>query len=120
MPTPTILKVGNKKLSFSNLDKILYPKTGFTKGDVISYYGRVADTLLRHLKHRPITLKRYPNGVDQPFFYEKRCPSHKPEFVKTAAMPSRREGTINFCTIDNVPSLLWIANLASLEIHASL
>ena len=77
------LIVDGKKLGVSNLNKVLYPQAGFTKGQVIDYYIRVAPFLLPHLKDRPLTMKRYPNGVDQPFFYEKNCPSHRPSWVKT-------------------------------------
>src|SRR5215472_14322437 len=78
------LEVGGRQVSVSNLDKIFYPSTGFTKGQVIEYYIRISPVLLPHLKDRPLTLKRYPDGVTGPFFYEKRCPSHRPEWVKTA------------------------------------
>src|SRR5690349_18299657 len=82
--TVSSLKVGNKTLEVSNLDKVLYPAVGFTKGQVIDYYIQIAPVLLPHLKNRPLTLKRYPNGVDKEFFYEKRCPSHRPAWVRTA------------------------------------
>src|SRR2546428_250599 len=84
MPETAELVVEGKKLSVSNLDKVLYPKVGFTKGQVIDYYIRIAPALLPHLQDRPLTMKRYPNGVDAEFFYEKNCPSHRPKWVKTA------------------------------------
>jgi bifunctional non-homologous end joining protein LigD len=109
------------KLTVSNLDKVLYPKTGFTKGQVIDYYIRVAPVLLPHLRNRPITLKRYPEGVDGFFFYEKQCPSHRPGWVKTTEVPSRRaEGKIDYCLMNDLPALVWAANLADLELHTFL
>ena len=84
MPTKTEIEAAGKKLTVSNLDKVLYPAAGFAKGQVIDYYLRIAPVLLPHLKNRPITLKRYPNGVDGMFFYEKQCPSHRPDWVETA------------------------------------
>jgi bifunctional non-homologous end joining protein LigD len=117
-------QIGASKLSspvkFSNLDKVLYPQTGFTKGQVIEYYTAMAPIILPHLRGRPLTLKRYPNGVDQPFFYEKRCPSYKPSWMLTAHMPSDRHGFIDYCMIDSADGLAWIANLASLELHTLL
>src|SRR5437867_111253 len=84
MTKQTELLVGGRRLPVSNLDKVFYPKTGFTKGQVIEYYIQVAPVLLPHLKDRPLTLKRYPNGVEGPFFYEKRCPAFRPSWFKTA------------------------------------
>jgi bifunctional non-homologous end joining protein LigD len=109
------ITIGSRKLTFSNLDKPLYP-TGFTKGDVIDYYGRVADAMLPLLKGRAVTLKRYPNGTDAPFFFEKRCPPHKPDWVKTADVVGTT-GTVNHCLINDVATLLWAANLAAIEFH---
>ena len=99
---------------------MLYP-SGFTKGEVIDYYVRVAPALLAHLRGRPLTLKRYPNGSDKGHFYEKRCPEHRPEWVETAAIwSSREDGEISFCVCDDLPTLVWVAQLASLELHPSL
>ncbi|MGB8170478.1 MAG: non-homologous end-joining DNA ligase [Chthoniobacteraceae bacterium] len=115
------IDVGGKKLVVSNLDKVLYPAAGFTKGQVIDYYIRIAPVLLPHLKNRPITLKRYPDGVEGFFFYEKRCPSHRPDWVKTTVVPSRREeGKIDYCLMNDLPALVWAANLADLELHTFL
>src|SRR6188508_2804056 len=115
------LEVAGKKLTVSNLDKVLYPDAGFTKGQVIDYYIRIAPVLLPHLKDRPITLKRYPEGVDGFFFYEKQCPSHRPEWMKTTKVPSRREaGHIDYCVMNDLPALVWAANLADLELHTFL
>jgi bifunctional non-homologous end joining protein LigD len=115
------VQIDGRTLSLSNLDKVLYPEAGFTKGHVIDYYTRVAPAVLGHLRGRPLTLKRYPNGVDSAHFYEKQCPSHRPEWVRTAAVYSRsNQRTIDFCLADDLPTLVWLANLADLELHTSL
>jgi bifunctional non-homologous end joining protein LigD len=115
------LIVEGQKLSVSNLDKVLYPKAGFTKGQVIDYYIRVAPVLLPHLKDRPLTMKRYPNGVDGEFFYEKNCPSHRPKWVQTAKVWSEGNNRImDYCLANDLPTLVWAANLADLELHTSL
>jgi len=117
----TELDIGGRKLVVSNLEKILYPKTGFTKGQVIDYYIRVSKVLLPHLKNRPITLKRYPEGVEGFFFYEKQCPAHRPDWVKTTVVPSqRRQGKIDYCVMNDLPAVVWAANLADLELHTFL
>jgi bifunctional non-homologous end joining protein LigD len=113
------VKVGGKTLRLSNLDKVLYSEVGFTKGQVIDYYSRIAPVLLPHLKNHPLTLKRYPNGVDDKFFYEKQSPSHRPDWVKTVAVPARGK-TIDFTLANDLPTLVWLANLADLELHTSL
>jgi bifunctional non-homologous end joining protein LigD len=113
--------VEGRELDLSNLDKVLYPKTGFTKGQVVDYYQRIAPYLLPHLASRPLTLKRYPNGVEGHFFYEKRCPSYRPSWFRTAEVWSdRNKGIVNYCVVDDLPSLVWVANTASLELHPSL
>ena len=115
------LVVSGKKLSVSNLDKVLYPRAGFTKGQVIDYYVRIAPVLLPHLKDRPLTMKRYPNGVDGEFFYEKNCPTHRPKWVKTAKVWSEGNNRyMNYCLAQDLPTLVWAANLADLELHTSL
>ncbi len=113
------VEVEGRALKLSNRDKVLYPKTGFTKGDVIDYYVAVAPVLLPHLRGRPLTLKRYPDGVEGEYFYEKQCPSHRPEWVRTAPVETGRK-TIDFCVADDLPTLVWLANLADLELHTSL
>jgi bifunctional non-homologous end joining protein LigD len=121
LSTRTELQIEGKRVRVSNLDKVLYPKTGFTKGDVLHYYIRMGPTVLPHLKNRPLTLKRYPEGVEADFFYEKKCPSHRPEWVKTADIWSRhKEQHIRFCLANDLPTLVWTANLADLELHTSL
>jgi bifunctional non-homologous end joining protein LigD len=121
MPEKAQLVVEGKKLAVSNLDKILYPKTGFTKGQVIDYYIRIAPVLLPHLKDRALTMKRYPDGVEGEFFYEKNCPVHRPKWVKTARVWSDSNNRMmNYCLIQDLPTLVWAANLADLELHTSL
>ncbi len=115
------LTVEGRKIPVSNLQKVLYPKAGFTKGQVIDYYIRIAPVLLPHLKDRPLTLKRYPNGVDGMFFYEKNCPTHRPAWVKTAKVWSRgNQRDMQYCLAQDLPTLVWAANLADLELHTSL
>src|SRR5881394_4268178 len=115
------LVVEGKKLAVSNLNKVLYPKAGFTKGQIIDYYIRIAPVLLPHLMDRPLTMKRYPNGVDQPFFYEKNCPSHRPSWVKTAKVWSEgNQRNMHYCLAQDLPTLVWAANLADIELHTSL
>ena len=121
MPNKAELIVEDRKLAVSNLDKVLYPKVGFTKGHVIDYYIRIAPVLLPHLKDRPLTMKRYPDGVEGEFFYEKNCPSHRPKWVKTAQVWSAGNNRImNYCLAQDLPTLVWAANLADLELHTSL
>jgi bifunctional non-homologous end joining protein LigD len=120
MATQTEMDVGGTRVKVSNLDKVLYPKTGFTKGQVIDYYVRISRELLPHLKNRPITLKRYPDGVEGFFFYEKQCPPHRPNWVKTATVPRERGGDIHYCMMNDLPALVWAANLADLELHTFL
>lgn len=111
--------VEGRELSLSNLDKVMYPEVGFTKGQVIDYYTRVAPVLLPHLRDRPLTLKRYPNGVEGGHFYEKQCPSHRPDWVRSEPVELSSK-TIHFCVCDDLPTLVWLANLADLELHPSL
>jgi bifunctional non-homologous end joining protein LigD len=100
---------------------VLWPKSGFTKGQVIDYYARVADAILPHLNDRPLTLNRYPNGVDANSFFEKRCPKHRPDWVETAPVWSgRNEGDIAYCLCNDRATLIWMAQLAALELHPSL
>ena len=112
------VEVEGKRLKLSNLDKVFYPATGFTKGQVIDYYRRVAPALLAHLRDRPLTLKRYPDGVDGQFFYEKQCPSYAPDWIDTVTVQNRRK--IDYCLANDLATLMWLANLADLELHTSL
>ncbi|MGB8353997.1 MAG: non-homologous end-joining DNA ligase [Chthoniobacteraceae bacterium] len=120
MSTKSQLDIGGKKLTVSNLGKVLYPKAGFTKGDVIDYYVKISPFLLPHLKNRPITLKRYPDGVEGFFFYEKKCPEHRPGWVKTTKVGKSDGSDINYCLMNDLPALVWAANLADLELHTFL
>ncbi len=120
MPKTSQLKVGNTTVEVSNLDKVLYPKTGFTKGQVIEYHIKISEALLPHLKDRPITLKRYPDGVEGFFFYEKQCPGHRPAWIKTADVPRSEGGEIHYCVLNSLAALVWAANLADLELHTFL
>jgi bifunctional non-homologous end joining protein LigD len=120
MSRKATLDVGGVEVEVSNLDKVLYPKTGFTKGQVIDYHVRISEVLLPHLKARPITLKRYPDGVEGFFFYEKKCPAHRPDWVMTTKVSKTEGGEINYCVIADLPTLVWAANLANLELHTFL
>jgi bifunctional non-homologous end joining protein LigD len=117
----TEIEVEGRTLKLTNHAKVMYPRTGFTKGELIDYYAAVAPVLLPHLAERPLTLKRYPNGVEGKYFYEKRCPPHRPDWVRTAAIASERgRGTIDYCLAEDLPTLIWAANLADIELHTSL
>jgi bifunctional non-homologous end joining protein LigD len=120
-PPKEALNVGGRMVPVSKLDKIFYPQTGFTKGQVIDYYIRISSVLLPHLKDRPLTLKRYPDGVAGGFFYEKRCPPYRPDWVKTAPIWSEHhEQEIHYCLANDLPSIIWAANLGDLELHTFL
>ena len=124
------VEVQGRQLKLSNLDKVLYPAAGFTKGHVIDYYTRIAPVMLGHLRDRPLTRIRYPNGVDDKFFYEKNCPDHRPDWVQVARIFTRGTGRwgqggrgprdIDFCLANDLPTLIWLANLAALELHTPL
>jgi len=111
--------VEGRTLSVSNLDKVLYPAVSFTKAEVLDYYARIAPALLPHLGDRAVTLRRFPNGPAGKSFYEKNCPRSRPEWVRTSPV-SGEEGVIEFCRIDSVAALTWVANLAALELHTSM
>jgi bifunctional non-homologous end joining protein LigD len=117
--TAVEVEVEGRRLRLSNLDKVLYPEAGFTKGQVIDYYTRAAPWLLPHLRGRALTLKRYPNGVDAGHFYEKQKPSHAPEWVRSLPIVAGGRA-IDFVLCDDLPTLIWLANLADLELHPSL
>jgi len=121
MAKDVIVDIEGKRLQLSNLDKVLYPEADFTKGQVIDYFARVAPALLPHLHGRPLTMKRYPNGVNAEYFYEKNCPQHRPEWVQTARVWSEGNNKwMNYCLAEDLPTLIWAANLADLELHTSL
>ena len=112
------VEVGGRQLSVSNLDKVLYPLVGFTKAQVIAYYVGIAPVMLTHVADRGVTLRRWPDGVAADSFFEKRCPSHRPEWMGTCEGPGDRGGAIGYCRFDEVASLAWAANMAALEIHS--
>jgi bifunctional non-homologous end joining protein LigD len=122
-PEVVEVDVDGRQLKLSNLSKVLYPEAGFTKGDVIDYYARVAEVMVPHLADRPVTFVRFPNGVEGSSFFEKHAPSHAPEWVRCAAVPrgsnskSDRGLDVSYVVIDDRPTLVWAANLASLEFH---
>ncbi len=116
----TIVDMEGRRVSLSNLDKDLYPSYGFTKAQIMDYYRGIAPFLLPHLKDRALTLKRFPEGVDKEYFFEKRCPAHRPSWVKTAEIPQNHKEPITFCVVNDLESLIWVGNLASLELHVPL
>lgn len=115
------VRVDDRELVLSNVDKLLYPDAGFTKGEVIDYYSRIAPVLLPHLLGRPLTVKRYPDGVAGKFFFEKNAPSHTPDWVRTVRLPvpgsTKDREEIDFVVVDDRATLVWLANLAALELH---
>lgn len=117
------VEVEGRELKLTNLDKVLYPKAGFTKGEVVDYYAKVAPAMIPHLAGRALTLRRFPEGVDDTdaAFFEKRCPKHRPEWVKTTrVLAGPRSGYIDYCVCDDLPTLVWMAQLAAIELHPSL
>lgn len=117
----SVLEVEGREIKLSNLEKVLYPKAGFTKGQLIDYYTRISPVLLPHLAERALTLKRYPNGVDGMFFYEKNCPKYRPEWMKTVKVWSDGNNRfMDYCVAADLPTLVWLANLADIELHTSL
>ncbi len=119
--TAPVVEIEGRQLKLSNLDKVLYPATGFTKGQIIDYYAHIAPVLVPHLAGRPLTLKRYPNGVDTQYFFEKNATAHRPEWVKTAPIWSEGNSrTVNYILADDLSTVVWMANLAAIELHPSL
>jgi bifunctional non-homologous end joining protein LigD len=114
----TTVQVGDRTVTLSNLDKVLYPAAGFTKAEVIHYYANVAPAMLPHLANRALTFRRFPDGVDGGSFFEKRCPGHRPPWVSVALGPGDRKGGIEYCVLDEPAALVWAANMAALELHA--
>lgn len=113
--------VDGRELVLSNLDKVLFPATGFTKGQVIDYYARIAPVMVPHLYDRPLTMKRWPDGVDGQFFFEKHAPRHAPDWVRSVTVPSSGKGDpVTYSVICDLPALVWAANLASIEFHVPL
>jgi len=119
--TDSAVDIQGRNLKLTNLEKVLYPAAGFTKKDVIDYYARIAPAIIPHLAGRALTRKRYPDGVEGEPFFEKNAPMHKPDWVKTAPIWSgRNRRTVNYILADDLPTLVWLANLAALELHPSL
>jgi len=119
--TTTEVEVEGRRLTLSNLEKVLYPQAGFTKAQLIDYYVRIAPVLLPHLHGRPLTMKRYPDGVDGELFYQKNCPDHRPPWVATARVWSEgNKRWMDYCMVQEVAALVWAANLADIELHTSL
>jgi bifunctional non-homologous end joining protein LigD len=115
------IEIEGKQLSLTNLDQVLYPATGFTKGQVIDYYARIAPVLVPHLSGHPLTLKRYPGGVDQEFFFEKNATKHRPDWVKTTPIWSEgNQRTVSYILANDLATMVWMANLAAIELHPSL
>jgi bifunctional non-homologous end joining protein LigD len=115
-----VAEVAGRRLSLSNLEKDLYPSYGFTKAYVLDYYRRISTFILPHLKDRALTLKRYPDGVEKEFFFEKRCPSHRPSWVTTTQIPQDDGERMTVCLVNDLNTLIWVENLASLELHVPL
>ena len=107
------VEIEGRRLRLSNLDKVLYPEAGFTKAQIVDYYARVGEVMVPHLADRAVTLVRWPDGTASQSFFEKRCPSHAPEWMRSAAVSDDLEQ----CVIDDLPSLVWAANMAALELH---
>lgn len=116
----TVVEIAGRRLSLSNLEKVLYPSCGFSKSHVLEYYRRIAPVLLPHLSGRALTLKRYPEGVEGEFFFEKRCPSHRPAWAPTAQLLQKDGERMTACLVNDPETLLWVANLAALELHVPL
>jgi len=119
--TSTRAAIGGRELSVSNLDKVFYPESGFTKGQLIDYYVRIAEAMLPHIKERPLTMRRFPNGVDGKSFFEKHIPSHAPDWVSSVTVPSTDgHEDIPYAMANDVPTLAWAANLGNIEFHVPL
>ena len=115
-----VAEVAGREVALSNLEKDLYPAYGFTKAHILEYYRRISPFILPHLKDRALTLKRYPEGVQEAFFFEKRCPSHRPSWVETGELPQSRGERMTVCLVNDLNTLIWVENLASLELHVPL
>lgn len=115
------VRAGRRRVKLTNPGKVLYPGAGFTKADVVSYYRAIAPVMLPHLKDRPVTLVRFPDGVGEGSFFQKACPEHRPGWVATASMYSReRKRDLAYCVLNEQAAIVWAANLASLELHVLL
>jgi bifunctional non-homologous end joining protein LigD len=110
--TPTDVTIDGRRVRLSNLDKVLYPETGFTKAAIVDYYARIGEVMVPHLRDRAVTMVRYPDGVEGGSFFEKRCPGHAPAWMRQATVDDLTQ-----CVVDDLPSLVWMANMAALELH---
>jgi bifunctional non-homologous end joining protein LigD len=118
---PSGLDVGGRRLAIRNLDRVLYPRTGTTKAELLDYYVRIGDVMLPHLRHRLLHMHRYPEGVEGPRFWQKECPDHRPEWLPTAPVHSREKGrAIHYCVANELAAVIWAVNIGSLELHTSL
>src|SRR4051812_48124525 len=121
MAARTEVDVGGRRLAIAHLDRVVFPRTGTTKGEVLDYYVCVADVMLPHLRERLLHMHRYPEGVEGPRFWQKGCPEHRPEWLPTAPVWSRdKQANIDFCVVNELAALLWAVNLGSIELHTSL
>jgi bifunctional non-homologous end joining protein LigD len=115
------LDVGGRRLTIRHLDRVVFPRTGTTKGELLDYYVRIADVILPHLRDRLLHMHRYPEGVEGPRFWQKACPEHRPDWLPTAPVWSRdKEADIHYCVVNELAALLWAVNLGSIELHTSL
>ncbi len=112
-----VVEISGRRINLSNLEKDLYPSYGFTKAHVLEYYRRIAPYMLPHLQGRALTMKRYPEGAHKEYFFEKRCPAHRPEWITTAEIPQENGESVKYCVADNLETLIWVENLASIELH---
>lgn len=113
----SVVRVGDREVRLTNLQKVLYPETGTTKGEIIHYYATIAPVMLPHLSGRCITLKRFPDGVQSDGFFEKRCPKHRPAWIDTVVGPGDRNGEVPYCRFEETAALVWSANMAAIELH---
>jgi bifunctional non-homologous end joining protein LigD len=120
-PAETRVTLEGKEFGITNLDKVLFPAAKFTKGELIDYYAQVGPAMLPHIEDRPLTMKRFPDGVEKPYFYEKHAPSHSPDWVRTVAVPTAEgEDGVEYIVIDDLPTLVWAAQLGAIELHVPL
>jgi bifunctional non-homologous end joining protein LigD len=121
MAATTRTTIEGRELSVSNLEKVLFPHSGFTKGQLIDYYVRVAPVMLPHIRERPLTMKRFPDGVESKFFFEKHIPSHAPAWVRSVDVAANDgKDVVPYALVNDVPTLAWAANLGTIEFHVPL
>jgi bifunctional non-homologous end joining protein LigD len=116
-----VIEVGGRRLAIRNLDRVVFPRAGTTKAQLLDYYIRIADAMLPHLRDRLLHMHRYPEGVEGPRFWQKGCPEHRPPWMQTAPVWSEaKRAPIEFCVVDDLAALLWAVNIGSIELHTSL